>query len=203
MGVTVPTFMKTELAKWTNYIQNPVTGAAGYTGPDSYYGRMNETGALLLEQAFLGWPTSDPRVQKAITFLNTNWQIGLGGGSGYDGNFGQPYGMWAIYKGLELTIGLDNMTEFLNLHANPGDIDNPNHGWNWWEDYCEYLVNSKNANGSWTGYSSWGSGLATPWFINILAATEIPGPEPTPEPATMLLVGLGLVGLAGVRRFRK
>jgi hypothetical protein len=34
-----------------------------------------------------------------------------------------------------------------------------------------------------------------------------PGGEPlpvtTPEPATMLLIGFGILGLAGVRRFRK
>jgi len=30
-----------------------------------------------------------------------------------------------------------------------------------------------------------------------------PGPSSTPEPATMLLLGFGILGLAGVRRFRK
>lgn len=29
------------------------------------------------------------------------------------------------------------------------------------------------------------------------------GPTPTPEPSTLMLIGLGLAGLAGVRRFRK
>ncbi len=204
MGVTVPDFFKTELAQWVAYIQNDTTGAAGYTGPDSYYGRMNETGALLIMMDFLGMPTSNADVQKALAFINQYWQLGA---SSYEGNFGQPYGMWAIYKGLELTLGTDATNAIIsNLRAGNcgGDVDNPDHGCNWFEDYAEYLVSTQNANGSWSGYSSWGAGLATPWYINILAATEIPDDDDNnvPEPGTLMLLGAGLLGGLAIRRRR-
>lgn len=207
MDVTVPNFVKTELAKWVAYIQNDTTGAAGYDGPTSFYGRMNETGALLLMMDFLGMPTSNADVQKALAFINANWQIGLGGGSGYDGNFGQPYGMWAIYKGLETLIGTDAGTSLIsNLRPGNcgGDVDNPENGCNWFEDYAEYLVESQNPDGSWNGYSSWGPGLATPWYINILAATQIPDGDDNhiPEPGTLILLGAGLLSGLAIRRRR-
>jgi len=203
MGVSYPAYVSSELANWTNNIQYP-DGGAGYY-PVNYgtrYGEMNETGALLLEQDFLGLTLSDPKVQAALNYINQGWKWALGSGGAYDGNIGHPYAMWAVYKGLQLTIGLDDMTTITNLNPDPGDVDNPNHGYNWWEDYCEWLVSHQNGNGSWNGYSSWGMGLATPWYINILAATKIPDVN-VPVPGAFLLGSIGLAFASRKLRRRK
>jgi hypothetical protein len=39
--------------------------------------------------------------------------------------------------------------------------------------------------------------------FGVLGLSDDPGPDPVPEPATLLLLGLGLIGLAGVRRHRQ
>ncbi len=206
MGVSMPSFVKTELAEWTDFIQNDTTGAAGYNSPTSAYGEMNETGALLIMQDYLGWPSSDDRVEAALAYVNTHWQETAN--STWDGNFGHPYAMWALYKGLELRLGTDADTSILsNLRPGNcgGDVDNPDHGCNWFEDYAEYLVSTQAANGSWGGYSNWGASLATPWYINILAATQIPDgdEEEVPEPATLSLLAAGLLGALRIRRRRQ
>ncbi len=202
MGVSLPGWVGTELDSWITAIQYP-DGGAGYT-PTARYGEMNETGALLIEQAFRGRGVGNASVDAALAYINNGWKWVLGSTTNYDGNIGHPYAMWAIYKGLELTIGLDADTSIIgNLRPDPGDVDNPNHGYNWWEDYCEYLVSTQNQDGSWNGYSSWYGAMAIGWYINILAATEIPPPPPIPEPATMLLVGSGILGLGALRRKMK
>jgi hypothetical protein len=81
--------------------------------------------------------------------------------------------MWSIYKGLETTIGLNDTTAITNLLTSCGTQD-AGDVCNWFEDYAEWLVQNQSVGGSWGGYSSWNSALATPWFINILAATRIP-----------------------------
>ena len=205
MGVTTPNFVKDELAVWTAYIQN-ANGGSGYDSPGNIPNE-SKTGGLLVEMIFAGDDTATvpynlahPKVQAALGYLNGQWQAGAN--STWNGNFNNPYAMWSIYKGLELTIGVDADTSVIsNLHADPGDVDNPDHGWNWWEDYCEWLV-SNQAGGTWPGHHYWGGAMATGWYVNILAATEIPAPI-IPEPLTMIAVAGALVGLGGYVRKRR
>lgn len=206
MGVSYPSFVKSELAIWTNNIQRS-DGAGQYT-PGWAYGEMNETGALLIEQDFLGWATGDARVQAALNYIEQNWQT-WATPSSWDGNLGHPYAMWAIYKGLQLTVGLDDTTYIVDqlrnqaaLRGGAGAPLDAGDSWTWWEDYCEWLVSNQGGAGAWAGYSNWGSYLATPWYINILAATEIPDVN-IPVPGAFLLGCIGLTFAARKLRRRK
>jgi hypothetical protein len=187
-GVTIPNETKAALINWINYIQGP-DGSSGYMAPLDWATNEAKTGGLLLEMVLAGGGGS---MTNALNYLNNNWGNPA---SGWWGNFGQPYSMWSIYKGLEATIGLEDTTHSTNRY-NAGQA-------NWWEDYCEWLVNNQNGDGSWSdfsGYGYWGDPLCTAWYINILNATETP-PPPTPIPGSVVLLGSGLLGL-GVLRWR-
>jgi len=209
MGQDMAPFVKTELEYWINYIQN-ADGGSAYDGTTDLGGgarvsNMSRTGALLIEMIYCGWPTTGTAqeqadVAAALAYINGQWDMGAN--ATWNGNFGHPYAMWAVYKGLEGTIGLDDTTT-ITPRAQGGAVIDPGDTWNWWEDYCEYLVTTQAANGSWGGYSYWTGPMATSWYINILAATEIPPPPVIPEPVTMAGLMLGIGGLVTYIRRRK
>lgn len=192
-GATVPQFVKDELRVWTNWIQNS-DGGSDYDTGHAWGSNVSRTGGWLMEAAFIG---TDPTmvtpadVTAALNYINGQWQTYAN--STWNGNFGHPYAMWAAYKGLELTIGL-NGTQIANLrpfNSSTMNLD-PGDSWTWWEDYCEYLYDTRNASGYWSGYSNWTGVLATAWNINILNATRIPDGGEVPVPGAVLLGSIGL-----------
>jgi hypothetical protein len=161
-GIFAPQFVKDELNIWIDYIQNDANGGSGYDSP-TYLVNVAKTGGLLIEMYYVGDDKNTPRAQAAIGYLNTEWNTFAN--NTWDGNKGHPYAMFSVFKGLELL----GVTTIPNAPASPetppGD---------WYGDYAENLVNTQNASGSWTGYSSWNSWLATGWYIVILQATVFP-----------------------------
>jgi hypothetical protein len=193
--------VKANLVNWINYIQAP-DGGSGYSVPGNWDGIGEDeakTGGLLLE---MDWAGSGGNMNNAIAYLNANWQNFA---NGWWGNFGHPYAMWSIYKGLESTIGLNSTGVITNLHTQgPLDLLDPGDTWNWWEDYCNWLVKNQNGDGSWndfSGYGAWGDPLSTAWNINILLATQVE--KPIPEPVTLFGLVAGLGGLVGYVRRRQ
>jgi hypothetical protein len=195
MGVGIPQFVKDELKYWIRYIQyhNPSSwydGASGYDWPGNLPNEA-KTGGMLVEMRLADYLTADPDLQAALGFINRAWQQGA---NGWDGNFGHPYAMWGIYKGLQSNIGVNSTGVITNLHPQTGNLDLGD-TWNWYEDYCEYLYRTQSGDGHWDGYWYWTGPLATAWNINILRATEVFVPLPAAVWAGLVLLG----GMGGKR----
>ena len=217
LGATTPAVVKSNLPTWLGNVQWTAAGANfGGVCYEPYPGcsigpTHSDTGGWEVAMQYMGNNVNAAQ-QNGITFLNTDWNQTAN--ATWNGLFGHPYAMWAVYKGLESTIGLTDTTHIASAHLNTdcglaaGKM--PGSGvCNWWEDFNEYLVRHQTAGtGAWPdlgGY--WPDPLSTSLFVNILGATPLPGsllPPATPTVPTLSMWGLVALGimLAGFAAMR-
>ena len=187
LGSVTPSAVIDDLIVWLAAVQVSGQGGAACYQPDDLLCEQSDTGSLLLGLNFVGAPLGNSQVQLALGFLNTNWTQTAN--NTWYGNFGHPYAMWAVYKGLDTTIGLKDTTYITNFLTTCGYPNNPPGNppgsvpCNWWEDYNEWLVVNQNADGSFPGYAYWYGPLSTSWGVNILGATTVPVSCIVPSPS--------------------
>jgi hypothetical protein len=195
LGAVTPSIVRTDLRDHWYPAAQAANGRVCYQPGVEPCDHAN-TGGWLIGMSYVGGDST--RINNAINWLNANWTQGAN--NTWYGNFGHPYAMWAVYKGTELTIGLDNTTRITSLLDPTCGGDIPAANCNWWQDYNQWLVQNQNATGGWSGYSYWTGVLATSFNLPILGGTQIPVPPQVPEPGTLALLAAGLLGLAGLRR---
>jgi hypothetical protein len=155
-GIIAPAFVKEDLDIWIDYIQNDASGGSGYSDPNSWV-NVAKTGALLIEQYYVGDTKETPRVIAAANYIDTNWE---NTGSDSYANKGNYYAMYGVFKGLEL----------LDI----GTIPLPDGTLEWHDDYTDYLVCYQQSDGSWPTCDYGSIVLDTDWAILILQGTVFP-----------------------------
>jgi len=152
-GLTIPAFVKSELQIWTNYSQN-ANGGFGYDNAGSL--NIGRTGAGICELSFLGVPSGDNRITRALSYLNTYWLSQ--GCSVTNGNFGNYYAMYGVAKGCRIATDSSGQTheiQYIGAHE-------------WQLEYDTFLVKNQSADGHWAGCNYGSSEIDTDWGLLIL-----------------------------------
>ena len=128
-GATIPDFVKSELVYWIDFIQMD-NGGSGYSSSPLYGGYyynygdiLLKTGNLLYEMALAGLPVEDSRVQAALNYIESNWDVA------------QYQRVYCLMKGLEAY----DIDDEINVGIS-GD---------WYEEISTWIVGLQNDDGSW------------------------------------------------------
>lgn len=165
LGAATPLAVKDDLKVWVGNEQNAAGAACVQPGtePCGYA----ETGSWLLTTRFAGYDVTYPPVQAALEFLNAYWNSGTENPK-YE-HFGHPPTMWAVFAGLETTIGLSDATHITNLLNSCGTTS-----CTWSQDYTGWILKRQKTDGSWTGSPEWPDPIATGLYIAMLDDIQIP-----------------------------
>lgn len=181
MGCTWPDGLLARLALWNEYIQyhtpGPDFGGAGYMGPGSWT-NVYKTGHLLFAQSLTGLTVASPRVQDALTFMNTHWDDLTNGYSSWNsyGWRGNAPGVLPSYIAtIAATKGFTEM-----------GIETFN-GRDWYQDFADVVVPNQWPDGHWRGggYGEFTDNRSTCWaLLTLLRATSHVPPTVATKAAT-------------------
>jgi hypothetical protein len=177
-GISAPSWVKTELAQWTNTDQdmtgtpdtNPYYGSFGYAYRDSFYGGVPETAEGILELTYCGYPDTYANITAAEGYIYSMWTY-------YDGswevNIGSLYAMYGVMKAMRET--LPSPTQFIYNYTGTVNVE----WYNGTGEYADSLIANQGPangypNGAWTNWESWAENdefnynLATAFAVLIL-----------------------------------
>jgi len=179
-GVTVPDWVKSELANYLTRIQD-TDGGFGYRNVASQYKNIAKTGAGIACLLWIGVQSDDERISQAKDFIAARWDS-TNDGFKYVENIGNLYAMYAVAKG--------------SLLAQPAIEVYGTH--DWYQEYADYLVSTQASNGSWNDTTRVRGNLplSTAWALLILSRTVL-GPA-VDLPEWLILVPFGLLPLPAV-----
>lgn len=152
-GSVIPASLKSNLGIWIDSIQDDASGGSGYGSPTQWVNLL-KTGNLLTEQAFVGYPLADARVQSALNFIQTHWSA-VPIPAVFEWGISDPQTMFCLMKGFE-SYGL-------NVIFTPGEV-------NWFDVFATDLVAGQDPAGFWPAEASnWDNNfLNTCWALFIL-----------------------------------
>jgi len=161
----IPQFVKNELSLYIDWIQTDGgsdDGGSGYNSPGSWVNIL-KTGNLVFEMTFVGFPVSEPRLQRALAYLGRRWND-PSQDPGWKGPPPHYQAMYCVMKGLSYA-GIDT------IDVEGTDVD-------WYNEFAEAIVSNQEPLGRWPG-DYWGDEiLATEWALLTLEKVAPPVPEP-------------------------
>jgi len=183
-GLTVPGFVRSELDRWINYIQDDVNGDPNDGG--SHYSDLNNTGEpsvnmlktgnLLQQMAFVGDTASTPRVQDAVDYMMRHWKD-PSSDPGWRGCPACYQATYTVMKGFE-ALGIQNIDFYTDCAEPYVDCGNPI---NWFNDFTDVLLAQQGQDGWWLAgcFDDGDRILSTDWAIlTLLKEVRTPPLEP-------------------------
>ena len=174
---TIPQFVKDELKIWINYIQangGSYDGGSGYDGPRNNVNIL-KTGNLIFQMTFVGIPSADPNIQRALAYIGRTWND-----PSPDPGWGNP-AYWGLQPSFQAMYCTANGLWYSDINTIVVDGNQRD----WYADFADAIVNAQQTDGSWPSdpTGTGGNVLATEWALLTL---EMPTSGTLPPAPGML-----------------